>query len=215
MFEKGALPVKKVGRYVDDNTDSLPSTDCFTNIFAGTNQEIRNITCLCEFFSTAGDTHIAWERHRPNKVAIRTSVDRLCEGLFEDRFEVHVVPVQKYCQLSAVTLSPENSTSSKVSVSDFVSQFAYKDENYGQEQAIRLVGIRNRGINDNSFFDLRDVGLTRLGQTEGLSADLNSLIEEVVISPFAGGWVAGMLQEYAEEDFGVTDCVDQSSLDLN
>lgn len=215
MFEKEALPVKKVARYVEDNADSLPSTDCFTNIRAETNQIIRNTTCLCEFFSTAGDTHTAWKQQRPNQVAFRTSVNRLREALSEDRFEVHVVPVQNYCQLSTVSISPESSTPSKVSTSDFVSQFAYKDENHGQEQAIRLVGVRNQGVNDDSYFDLRDVRLAQLRELEGLSADLDSLIDKVVVSPFAGGWVADMLQEYVKDDFGVTDCVNPSSIDLD
>jgi len=215
MFEKGVLPAKKVDRHVEDNADSLPSADCFTNIHAETNRIIRNTTCLCEFFSIAGDTHTAWKQHRPNQVAFRTSVNQLCETLFEDRFEVYVVPVKNYCQLSTVSISPESSTPSKVSTSDFVSQFAYKDENHGQEQAIRLVGVRNQGINDESYFDLRKVRLATLRELEGLSADLDSLIEKVVVSPFAGGWVADILQEYVKDDFGVTDCVDQSSIDLD
>ncbi len=215
MFEKGALPVKKVARYEEDAADSLPSADCFTNIHAETNQVIRNTTCLCEFFSIAGDTHTAWKQHRPNKVAFRTSVDQICEALSEDRFEVHVVPVENYCQLSSVSISSESSTPSKVSVSDFVSQFAYKDENHGQEQAIRLVGTHSRGINDDSLFDLRDVRLTKLRRTEGLSTNLDSLIDEVIVSPFASGWVADILQEYVKDDFGVTDCVNPSSIDLN
>jgi len=215
MFEKRALPVKKVARYVEDNANSFPSADCFTNIRAETNQILRNTTCVCEFFSTAGDTHTAWKRHRPNQIAFRTSVNRLCEALSEDRFEVHVVPVQNYCQLSTVSINPESSTPSKVSISDFVSQFAYKHENHGQEQALRLVGVRNQGVNDNSYFNLRDVRLARLREIEELSAGLDSLFDKVVVSPFAGGWVADMLQEYVKDDFGIINCVKQSSIDLD
>lgn len=215
MFEKGGFSVKKVARYVENNADSLPSADCFTDIHAETNQIFRNTTCLCEFFSTAGDTHTAWKRHKPNQVAFRTSVNRLCEALSEDRFEVHVVPVQNYCQLSTVSINPESSTPSKVSISDFVSQFSYKDENHGQEQAIRLVGVRNQGINNDSYFDLRKVGLTKLREREVLSADLDSLIDKVVVSPFAGGWVADLLQEYVKDDFDIDDFVNRSSIDLD
>ena len=215
MFERDSLPAKKVVSYEDDNPESLPSADCFTNVHADTNQIFRNITCLSEFFSGPGDTYTAWKRHRPNKVAFRTSIDQLCEGLSEERFEVHVVPVRNYGSIEAVSISPGSSTPSRVTVSDFVSQFSYKDENYEQEQAIRLVGIHNGGINDDSFFDFQGVRRANMRETERISADLDSLIEEVIISPFAGEWVADMLQEYVEDDFDVTDFVNASQLNSN
>lgn len=215
MLEKSSLPVRKVVNYEEDNPESLPSADCFSNVQAETNQMIRNKTCLSEFFPEPGDTYSAWNRHRPNKVAFRTSIDQLCEGLSEDRFEVHIVPVQNYGSIGSVSIYPDSSTPSRVSVSDFVSQFTYKDENYGQEQAIRLIAIHNGGINEDSYFDLRDVRLANLREPERVSADLDSLIEEVIISPFAGGWVADILQEYIEDDFGITDCVVPSQLNSN
>lgn len=215
MFEQDSLPVKKVVNYEDDNPESLPSADCLTNVQADTNQMLRNITCLSEFFPGPGDTYTAWKRHRPNKVAFRTSINQLCEELSEERFEVHVVPVRNYGSIEGVSIRPDSSTSSRVSVSDFVSQFSYKDENYGQEQSIRLVGVHNGGINDDSIFDLRGVRQANMRKTEGVSTDIESLIEEVIVSPFAGGWVAGMLQEYVENDFDVTNFIDASQLNSN
>ena len=211
MFEEAALPVDKESKYVENYTGVLPSDDCFTNVHPNTNRIIRDRTCLCEFYSTAGDTYTSWAQHRPNRVAIQTSVDRLCKGLSEDTFRAYIVPVTNYCQLSAVSISPDNSTRSKISVSDFVSQFSYKDQNYTQEQVIRLVGVHAAGI-DNSFFNLRKMRAWDLSRLEYMSANLDNLIGEIVISPHAGDWVAKMLQEYIKEDFGLTDCVRQSSL---
>jgi hypothetical protein len=212
MIEEGALPIDSEVKYARHEGNALPADDCFTNIENKTNRLIRNITCLSEFYSTGGDTRSMWARHRPNQLALQTSIDQLCKALSEDRFELYIVPVTNYCQLDSVSIKPDNSTPSKISASDFVSQFSYKDQSYDQEQAIRLVGIRTGAVGEEGTIDLRRAGTTRIHEHETIAADRDQLINSVIVSPHTGGWIADLLNKYVDCDFGISNSVRQLSL---
>ena len=211
IFEEKALPANNESQHLDDNPHSLPPNDCFTNIQAETNQLIRDVTCICEFYSTAGDTYTAWAQHKPNQIAIQTSIDQLQTGLLEAEFNIHIVPVTDYCQLDTISINPKNSTQSKITLSDFASQFSHKNDKYTQEQAIRLVGVHSGAISDQSI-SLRKLRIAKLENVEHMFVDLDTVIEQVIVSPRAGEWVADLLQEYLQEDFGISNCVTHSSL---
>lgn len=212
MIENGDLPTDNVRRHHERNTEALLSDDCFTSIQGETNGIIKNVTCMSEFYSTGGDTRSIWAQHSPHRVALRTSVDQLTDALSEKQFEIHIVPVTNYCQLDSVSINPDDSTPSEVSVSDYVSQFSYKDQSYDREQAIRVVGIHSRAVDENGIIDLRKTTYTQIGMEERMVADRDVLMDEIIVSPHASGWVADLLQEYAEEDFNMPHTIYPSSL---
>lgn len=211
MFENSVLPMKKTNKFSEDNNQALLPLDCFSDIKPQTNEILRKTTCIREFLPERGDSFDAWKQHRPNQIAFKTSIERIKDALLEERFEAQVIPVCNYCHLGSVSIEAEHSTHSDISISDFLSQFSFKDRNYNREQAIRLVGMRKQAPNSDDAFDLRDAKYANLRATEGLAANLASLIKEVLISPYASDWNADMLEIYVKEDFDISVSVALSS----
>lgn len=211
IFENQGFPLDKVEEYKKSKTDALLPNDCFKKIHPNTNRLIRSATCLCELYLYSGDTRSGWARHRPSKVAVKTSVANLSKGLSDTRFDLHLVPVTEYCSLKGVVINETKSNSSEITIDDYLSQFSYKDENYGEEQAVRLMAIRTTGT-ENDSVDLRGVKMATLRNLEVVSGNLENIIEEVIVSPHAGSWVADQLEEYVEDDFGGKFSIYQSRL---
>ena len=212
MIEEGGLPVDSVADYISEKKNAIADQDCFDSIDHRTNRDIRNITCIAEFYSSGGDLWSAWARYRPSKFALQTSVDRLSGGLHEDQFKLYIVPVTSYTRLNSVSFTGQNSTRSSIVASEFASQFSYKGASHDSEQAIRLIAVSASVVDGQGKIKLGKLRHTTLEDKEVAAADLDVLIDRIIVSPHAAGWIADLLDQYLCDDFGLTNKVNNSSL---
>lgn len=212
MAEERGLPVDSLADYISEKEDVIAGEDCFESVHQNTNRDLRSITCIAEFYFSEGDLRSAWARYRPNNFALQTSIDRLSRGLQEDEFNLYAVPITSYTQLNSVLYSGQDSTQSSIVASEFASQFRYKGSTHDREQAIRLIAVPTSVIDNHGTIDLQWLSRTTLGDKPVIDADLETLIDRIIVSPHGSGWIADLLNQYLRDDFDLIDKVQNSSL---
>lgn len=202
LLETARIPATRACQYAADVPDGLPPTDCLRGVESGTVESVLSNAVLTEFVAHRGESLAMWERRGPSGVAVRTSVASLERAVEADRFAVAITSVSNDDPVGEVRVGTDTGRREPLSLAELWEYFGHKDASYDCETPVRLCGVRT-SILDDGQVQHRKLGLAALRKHVGFDVDRRALVDEVVVGPDAGSWVADLLREYATEHFSL------------